>query len=52
MNIYKQKSTPSMTLMNNKESFEERKHILDSRVVDYDTNVSFNVDDVVGWDKI
>ena len=33
--------------MNNKEVLEESKHILDSRVVDYDTDVSFNFDDVV-----
>ena len=31
---------------------EERKHYLDDKAVDYDTEDSFNVDDVVGCDRI
>ena len=42
----------SIPLTFKKEPFEERKHYLDDKAVDYDTGDSFNVDDVVGCDRI
>ena len=41
-----------MTLLSKEELCEERKHYLDPKAVDYDTEDPFNVDDVVGCDRI
>ena len=38
----------SIPLIFKEELSEERKHYLDDKAVDYDTEDSFNVDDVVG----
>ena len=42
----------SIPLIFKEELSEEKKHYLDNKAVDYDTEDSFNVDDVVGCDRI